>query len=259
VSVSHVAEDGGYDGVSAELAVTVRDDEGAPDPVEVGVEDLTVGDNTVEKALGVEYTLNLTEALPAAVRDGFCIAPPFDQTVTLTLTVAINDETDRRLAAERVREAAAPAGFEFPARLDVSPIVDIDLRIGDRAGAVYDNRDDPVRVCLGMSQDLRAAVGGQPVVLFRYDKNAQAWRALRNQRDEGARGSADTTRFSHFRLGFATAAEAEGLLARINRAILPEAARAMAASTVDAIRGRLEQAIGAARAARRRRSIGRAR
>ena len=99
--------------------------------------------------------------------------------------------------------------------------------------------DDAVRVCLPVTEGLRRAAGSQRLYLIRF--SGGAWEELSSE-TEGDMVCADVHGFSPFAVVFQID-YAKRRVGEVNRAILPELARAMTASTLEAITSRIDDAV----------------
>ena len=98
--------------------------------------------------------------------------------------------------------------------------------------------DAAVRVCLPITDGLRGAAGRQRLYIIRFSSGE--WEELSSETEDDA-VCADVSGFSPFALVFQID-HAKRRVGNVNRAILPELARAVTASTLEAITSRMEDA-----------------
>ncbi len=99
--------------------------------------------------------------------------------------------------------------------------------------------DDAVRVCLPITEGLRRAAGSQRLYLIRF--SGGRWEELSSETEDDM-VCADVRGFSPFAVVFEID-YAKRRVGEVNRAILPELARAMTASTLEAITSRIDDAM----------------
>ena len=194
---------------SSARAVIANDDRKTVDAGMSG--EFSVGETTVTVESSLPDDTGLEVVLPPELESG---GSDIDE---LTVTLA---PTDARIDAERF-------GYTGNGRDHV--LVDID---------VSPVPDAAVRVCLPITEGLRGAAGRQRLYIIRFSSGE--WEELSSETEDDA-VCADVSGFSPFALVFQID-HAKRRVGNVNRAILPELARAVTASTLEAITSRMEDA-----------------
>ena len=194
---------------SSARAVIANDDRKTVDAGMSG--EFSVGETTVTVESSLPDDTGLEVVLPPELESG---GSDIDE---LTVTLA---PTDAQIDAERF-------GYTGNGRDHV--LVDID---------VSPVPDAAVRVCLPITEGLRGAAGRQRLYIIRFSSGE--WEELSSETEDDA-VCADVSGFSPFALVFQID-HAKRRVGNVNRAILPELARAVTASTLEAITSRMEDA-----------------
>ena len=192
---------------SSAEAVIVNDDEKMVDASMSG--EFSVGDTTVTVDSTLPADTGLEVVLPSELESGGAVIE--ELTVTLGPT---DEEIDADL-------------FGYTGTDDDHVLVDID---------VSPVPDAAVRVCLPVTEGLRRAAGEQRLYLIRF--SGGSWGELSSTTEENM-VCADVNGFSPFALVY----QIDFIKRRfgeVNRAILPELARAMTSSALEAITARIE-------------------
>ena len=195
---------------SSAEAVIVNDDEKMVDASMSG--EFSVGDTTVTVDSTIPADTGLEVVLPSELESGGAVIE--ELTVTLGPT---DEEIDADL-------------FGYTGTDDDHVLVDID---------VSPVPDAAVRVCLPVTDGLRRAAGEQRLYLIRF--SGGSWEEL-SSTTKGNMVCADVNGFSPFALVY----QIDFIKRRfgeVNRAILPELARAMTSSALEAITARIEAAM----------------
>ena len=195
---------------SSAEAVIVNDDEKMVDASMSG--EFSVGDTTVTVDSTLPADTGLEVVLPSELESGGAVI----EELTVTL-----GPTDAEIDAERFGYTGTDADHVL-VDIDVSPVPD---------GAV--------RICLPVTEGLRRAAGGQRLYLIRF--SGGSWEEL-SSTTEGDKVCADVNGFSPFALVYRTD-YVKRRFGEVNRAILPELSRAMTASALEAITGRIDDAM----------------
>lgn len=170
---------------------------------------LFVGATTVRVVVSVASELDLRVFLPARLTENGRVM----ENLTITFSPSGVSEIDER--------------FGFTGSPSDHTLADID---------VFPVHDGGLRVCLIGMPRLREAAGDRRLFLVRH---SEEWRALPSEPEEERVCSGSVDSFSSFAVGY-MAESATGRFGGVNRTILPEIARAMTASTLAAVTGRLE-------------------
>ena len=195
---------------SSAEAVIVNDDEKMVDASMSG--EFSVGDTTVTVDSTIPADTGLEVVLPSELESGGAMIEE------LTVTLA---PTDEEIDADL---------FGYTGTDDDHVLVDID---------VSPVPDAAVRVCLPATDGLRRAAGEQRLYLIRF--SGGSWEEL-SSTTKGNMVCADVNGFSPFALVY----QIDFIKRRfgeVNRAILPELARAMTSSALEAITARIEAAM----------------
>ena len=195
---------------SSAEAVIVNDDEKTVDAGMSG--EFSVGDTTVTVDSTLPADTGLEVILPSELESGGAVI----EELTVTL-----GPTDAEIDAERFGYTGTDADHVL-VDIDVSPVPD---------GAV--------RICLPVTEGLRRAAGEQRLYLIRF--SGGSWKEL-SSTTEGDKVCADVNGFSPFALVYRTD-YVKRRFGEVNRAILPELSRAMTASALEAITGRIDDAM----------------
>ena len=174
--------------------------------------EFSVGDTTVTVDSTLPADTGLEVILPSELESGGAVI----EELTVTL-----GPTDAEIDAERFGYTGTDADHVL-VDIDVSPVPD---------GAV--------RICLPVTEGLRRAAGEQRLYLIRF--SGGSWKEL-SSTTEGDKVCADVNGFSPFALVYRTD-YVKRRFGEVNRAILPELSRAMTASTLEAITGRIDDAM----------------
>ena len=194
---------------SSARAVIANDDRKTVDAGMSG--EFSVGETTVTVESSLPRDTGLEVVLPPELESG---GSDIDE---LTVTLA---PTDAQIDAER---------FGYTGNGQDHVLVDID---------VSPVPDAAVRVCLPITDGLRGAAGRQRLYIIRFSSGE--WEELSSETEDDA-VCADVSGFSPFALVFQID-HAKRRVGNVNRAILPELARAVTASTLEAITSRMEDA-----------------
>ena len=194
---------------SSARAVIANDDRKTVDAGMSG--EFSVGETTVTVESSLPRDTGLEVVLPPELESG---GSDIDE---LTVTLA---PTDAQIDAER---------FGYTGNGQDHVLVDID---------VSPVPDAAVRVCLPITDGLRGAAGRQRLYIIRF--SGGEWEELSSETEDDA-VCADVSGFSPFALVFQID-HAKRRVGNVNRAILPELARAVTASTLEAITSRMEDA-----------------
>ena len=190
--------------------VILNDDEKMVDASMSG--EFSVGDTTVTVDSTLPADTGLEVVLPSELESGGSTI----EELTVTL-----GPTDREIDADL---------FGYTGTDDDHVLVDIDVSpVPDRA----------VRVCLPITEGLRRAAGEQRLYLIRF--SGGSWEEL-SSTTEGEMVCAEVSGFSPFAVVYQVD-YAKRRVGEVNRAILPELSRAMTASTLEAITGRIDDAM----------------
>ena len=194
---------------SSALAVIANDDRKTVDAGMSG--EFSVGETTVTVESSLPEDTGLEVVLPPELESGGSDIE--ELTVTLAPTDAqIDDDL-----------------FGYTGNGQDHVLVDID---------VSPVPDAAVRVCLPITDGLRSAAGRQRLYIIRF--SGGEWEELSSETEDDA-VCADVSGFSPFALVFQID-HAKRRVGNVNRAILPELARAVTASTLEAITSRMEDA-----------------
>ena len=174
--------------------------------------EFSVGDTTVTVDSTLPADTGLEVVLPSELESGGAMIE--ELTVTLGPT---DEEIDADL-------------FGYTGTDDDHVLVDID---------VSPVPDGAVRICLPVTDGLRRAAGEQRLYLIRF--SGGSWEEL-SSTTEGDKVCADVNGFAPFALVYQTD-YVKRRFGEVNRAILPELSRAMTASALDAITGRIDDAM----------------
>ncbi len=194
---------------SSAQAVIANDDRKTVDAGMSG--EFSVGETTVTVESSLPEDTGLEVVLPPELESG---GSDIDE---LTVTLS---PTDAQIDAER---------FGYTGNGQDHVLVDID---------VSPVPDAAVRVCLPITEGLRRAAGHQRLYMIRF--SGGEWEELSSETEDDA-VCADVRGFSPFALVFQID-HAKRRVGNVNRAILPELARAVTASTLEAITSRMEDA-----------------
>ncbi len=194
---------------SSAQAVIANDDRKTVDAGMSG--EFSVGETTVTVESSLPEDTGLEVVLPPELESGG------SDIEELTVTLA---PTDAQIDAER---------FGYTGNGQDHVLVDID---------VSPVPDAAVRVCLPITDGLRGAAGRQRLYIIRFSNGE--WEELSSETEDAA-VCADVSGFSPFALVFQID-HAKRRVGNVNRAILPELARAVTASTLEAITSRMEDA-----------------
>ena len=194
---------------SSAQAVIANDDRKTVDAGMSG--EFSVGETTVTVESSLPEDTGLEVVLPPELESG---GSDIDE---LTVTLA---PTDAQIDAER---------FGYTGNGQDHVLVDID---------VSPVPDAAVRVCLPITEGLRRAARRQRLYMIRF--SGGEWEELSSETEDDA-VCADVRGFSPFALVFQID-HAKRRVGNVNRAILPELARAVTASTLEAITSRMEDA-----------------
>ena len=194
---------------SSAQAVITNDDEKMVDAGMSG--EFSVGETTVTVESTLPDDTGLEVVLPSELESG---GAAIDE---LTVTLG---STDARIDADL---------FGYTGNGQDHVLVDID---------VSPVPDAAVRVCLPITDGLRRAAGQQRLYIIRF--SGGEWEELSSETEDDM-VCADVRGFSPFAVVFQID-YAKRRVGEVNRAILPELARAMTASTLEAITSRIEDA-----------------
>ena len=194
---------------SSAQAVITNDDEKMVDAGMSG--EFSVGETTVTVESTLPDDTGLEVVLPSELESG---GAAIDE---LTVTLG---STDARIDADL---------FGYTGNGQDHVLVDID---------VSPVPDAAVRVCLPITDGLRRAAGSQRLYIIRF--SGGEWEELASETEDDM-VCADVRGFSPFAVVFQID-YAKRRVGEVNRAILPELARAMTASTLEAITSRIEDA-----------------
>ena len=201
---------------SSAQAVITNDDEKMVDAGMSG--EFSVGETTVTVDSTLPDDTGLEVVLPSELESG---GAAIDE---LTVTLG---STDAQIDADL---------FGYTGNGEDHVLVDIDISpVPDAA----------VRVCLPITEGLRRAAGSQRLYIIRFSSGE--WEELSSETEDDM-VCADVRGFSPFAVVFQID-YAKRRVGEVNRAILPELARAMTASTLEAITSRIEDARAGAGAA----------
>ncbi len=195
---------------SSARAVILNDDEKMVDASMSG--EFSVGDTTVTVDSTLPADTGLEIVLPSELESGGSMI----EELTVTL-----EPTDREIDSDL---------FGYTGTDDDHVLVDID---------VSPVPDSAVKVCLPITEGLRRAAGQQRLYIIRFSNGS--WEEL-SSATEGEMVCADVRGFSPFALVYQID-YVKRRFGEVNRAILPELSRAMTASTLEAITGRIDDAM----------------
>ena len=195
---------------SSAQAVIANDDEKMVDASMSG--EFSVGDTTVTVDSTLPADTGLEIVLPSELESGGSMI----EELTVTL-----EPTDQEIDADL---------FGYTGTDDDHVLVDID---------VSPVPDSAVKVCLPITEGLRRAAGQQRLYIIRFSNGS--WEELSSS-TEGEMVCADVRGFSPFALVYQID-YVKRRFGEVNRAILPELSRAMTASTLEAITGRIDDAM----------------
>ncbi len=195
---------------SSARAVIVNDDEKMVDASMSG--EFSVGDTTVTVNSTLPADTGLEVVLPSELESGGSMI----EELTVTL-----EPSDREIDSDL---------FGYTGTDDDHVLVDID---------VSPVPDSAVKVCLPITEGLRRAAGQQRLYIIRFSNGS--WEEL-SSATEGEMVCADVRGFSPFALVYQID-YVKRRFGEVNRAILPELSRAMTASTLEAITGRIDDAM----------------